>query len=88
MHLKKEFPTMLFLNLTQTFDIVCQQVLLHKLNRIFLNCTYNLLRFSRENRIFSVYYEEEYSDIRPINSGVPSEKVHMPLINVVFIVVE
>jgi hypothetical protein len=80
----KQYCSEAFLAFSQAFDRVRHTGLLHKL-RIFSPLKYYLiLKSYLHNRHFQVKVEDSYTDLLPINAGVPQGSVLGPLLYLLY----
>lgn len=70
--------------MAQAFDRVSHQGVMHKLNYIFPKCICNVLKLYLENIIFCVSCKKEYSEIKPVNAGIPHRSVLGPLYYLIY----
>lgn len=67
----KMYCSAAFLDVSQAFDKVWHPGLLYKIKKSLPHNLYQLLKSYLSDRYFLIKYQEELSDIYPINSGVP-----------------
>jgi hypothetical protein len=67
----KQYCSAAFLDIPPAFDRVWQTGLLHKLRQFFPLNYYLILKSCLHNRHFQVKVEDSYTDLLPVNAGVP-----------------
>jgi hypothetical protein len=67
----KQYCSAVFLDISQAFDKVWHTRLLYKLKRTLPHPEYTLLKSYLSDRMFQVRYQEEYTPLHTIHSGVP-----------------
>lgn len=68
---EKKYCAAVFLDVSQAFDRVWHEGLIHKLSRLLPGNLCKLLESYLENRRFRVIHEDETSEFKPIKAGVP-----------------
>jgi hypothetical protein len=77
----KQYCSAVFLEITQAFDRVWHTGLLYKLQFLLPPPHYYLiLKSYLHNKYFQVKVEDSYTDLLPINAGVPQGSVLGPLL--------
>jgi hypothetical protein len=73
-----------FIDTSQAFDKVWQKRLLYKFKRAFPQPEYTLLKSYLKGRTFQVRYQEEYTKLYTIKSGVPQGSILGPILCSIF----
>lgn len=81
---KKSFCSAVFLDISQAFDKVWIPGLLFKLKKCLPNTYYNILQSYLTNRHFQIKFQDTYTSLRTINSGVPQGSVLGPILYVLY----
>jgi hypothetical protein len=76
----KQFCSAGFLDISQAFDRVKHTGLLHKLQQFPPFNYYLILNSFLHNRHFPVRVENSYTDLLPVNAGIPQSSVLGPLL--------
>jgi hypothetical protein len=71
----KQFCSAAFLDISKAFDRVWHTGLLHKLRQFLPLNYYLILNSYLHNRHFQVKAEDSYTDLLPVNAGVPQDSV-------------
>jgi hypothetical protein len=71
----KQYCSAAFLDISQAFDRVWNIVLLHKLRRSLPLNYFLILKSYLLNRHFQVKIENAFTDLLPVNAGVPQGSV-------------
>lgn len=77
---KKEICTAVFLDVSKAFDAVWHTGLIHKLNDKLPIAYCGLLKSYLTDRYFRVREDQSYSQLYPINSGVPQGSILGPML--------
>jgi hypothetical protein len=80
----KRFCTATFIDISQAFDEVWHPGLLYKLKRALPHPLYSILKSYPTNRVFQVRYQEEYTSLQTIHSGVPQGSILSPILYSIF----
>ena len=75
----KQYTSGVFLDVTAAFDKVWHEGLLYKLKPILCNNYYGVIRSFLEDRFFRVRHGSAYSQLKPIEAGVPQGSILSPL---------
>jgi hypothetical protein len=78
---KKQCCSAPFLDIPQAFDKVWHTGFLYKLRRSFPLNYFLTLKFYLHSRCFLVKVEAEYTELSPVNAGVPQSNVLGPILN-------
>lgn len=81
---KKEVCSAVFLDVAKAFDDVWHKGLLHKLNLLLPKQYCQMLASYLSDRFFRVKQEDEYSNLYPINSGVPQGSILGPILYLLY----
>jgi len=73
------YCTAIFFNVSQAFDKVCHQELLHKIKNSFLTNLYAIIKSYLLYRTFRVKYGEVVTQLKEINFEVPQSSVLEPV---------
>ena len=73
-----------FIDIIQAFDKVWHTGLLYKLKRVFPHPEYTLMKSYLTDRTFQVRYQEEYTKLYTIQSGVPQGSILEPILYSIF----
>jgi hypothetical protein len=74
-----------FIDVSQAFNKIWHTDLLHKLKRAFPHPEYTLLKLYLTDRTFQVRYQEEYTKLYVVQSGVPQGSILGSILHSVFI---
>jgi hypothetical protein len=80
----KQYCSSAFLDISQAFDRVWHTGLLHKLRQFLPLNYYLILKSYLHNRHFQVKVEDSYTDLLPVNAGVPQASVLGPLLYLLY----
>lgn len=80
----KLYCSAVFLDISQAFDRVWHDGLIHKVKKMLPHCFLNILKSYLDNRSYQVKYNEECSDLHEIRSGVPQGSILGPILYLVF----
>lgn len=81
---KKEYCSAVFLDISQAFDRVWHEGLLHKIKSNFPNGLFNVLKSYLINRHFLVNVGEAFTNLCPIRAGIPQGSVLGPILYLLF----
>ena len=81
---EKKYCAAVFLDVSQAFDRVWHEGLIHKLSRLMPGNLCRLLESYLKNRKFQVAHEEETSEFKSIKAGVPQGSVLGPLLYLLY----
>jgi len=76
----KNFCTANFIDISQAFDKVWHPGLLYKLKQALPHSMYSILKSYFTDRMFQVKYQEEYTSLYTIHSGVPQGSILGPIL--------
>jgi hypothetical protein len=80
----KQYCTAAFLDISQAFDKVWHEGLLHKLNTFLPDNMYRILQSYLTNRYFRTKYREAYTSLRQILAEIPQGSVLGPLLYLIY----
>lgn len=80
----KKFCSSVFLDVSQAFDKVWHEGLQFKLKSVLPHNFYSILRSYLTNRFFQIKFQDEFSELILIESGVPQGSVLGPILYVLF----
>ena len=81
---EKKVCSAVFLDVSQAFDKVWHDGLMHKLKKALPACYANILESYLADRYFRIKQEDVYSDFKKINAGVPQGSVLGPLLYLLY----
>ena len=81
---KKQVCSSVFLDVAQAFDKVWHHGFIHKLQLILPKQFTNILQSYLQNRYFRIKKDNTYSNLKPINAGVPQGSILGPILYVLF----
>jgi hypothetical protein len=80
----KRYCSAAFIDISQVFDKVWHTGLLYKIKRAFAHPEHTLLKSYLRDRTFQVRYQEEYTKLYIIQSGIPQGSILGPILYSVF----
>jgi hypothetical protein len=80
----KRYCTATFIDISQAFDKVWHRGLLYKLKRALPHPLYSILKPYLTNRVFQMRYQEEYTSLHTVHSGVLQGSILGPILYSIF----
>lgn len=81
---EKKVCSVIFLDVAQAFDKVWHEGLIHKLRKQLPVQYADILQSYISDRYFRIKQEDEYSELKPINAGVPQGSVLGPVLYLLY----
>jgi hypothetical protein len=80
----KQFCSAVFLDVSQAFDKVWHPGLLYKIKKFLPHSVFSTLKSYLSNRTFQIKYENNLTNLYPIESGIPQGSVLGPFLYVLY----
>lgn len=81
---QKQYCTSLFIDISQAFDKVWHEGLIHKIKQLLPRCTHKILSSYLSNRTFAVRLNSIISDTKVVSAGVPQGSILGPFLYTIY----